>query len=322
MKLSTETLNRYYAGQDSGAGSNYMGMCAAVLAVSHVSVDCRACSGKGYRELTEAELTKWAASIAEQKTVEHRDQVRRALSQASDCQACRGSGKVTARRGDHAASMDSMWTTVRCGRCRGGGEATTPTDASAERQDVCLDCGGAAYIVPVTVRAKASNGQSGAGGASALDGDSAPLFLPAVLPETTSEHDPDHQERRRVARDLEALGTSDPQLAAALASYHGPEGDRWVEHRWGRGFVAWQHTQAGKQLAEHVATQSTHRAGYLIPITDRLAQIREAHEHPGAAPKPSAAHQLERVLLGRADREAREILRRLKSLVHPLENVA
>jgi len=314
--LNSETLTRYYAGQDAGAGSNYMGMCAAVLADSHESVDCRSCSGRGYRAVSAEELLKFAATLAKQKTAEHRDQVRRALSRASDCEDCRGSGKVSRRRRDHAAAMDSMWTTVRCGTCRGCGETVNPTDTSAERQDVCLACGGAAYIVPVTVRAKGSANQGG--GLSATDGDGAPLVLTSS-PDPTAEHD--DQERNRVARDIEALRSRDPELADALASFHGPEGDAWVEHRWGRGFVVWQHTTAGQQLAAHVAAHSPRRAGYLIAPTERLAQARQGQERP-APGRPSTADALTRVLLSRTDREARELLRRVRAFEAEVESAA
>lgn len=318
--LNSEKLIRHFAVKDASAGSNYEDDVAAVLAVGQVSVDCRACGGRGYRELSEQDLRAWAASIAEQKTVEHRDQVRKALSRASDCAKCRGSGKVTARRGDHAAAMDSMWTTVRCGRCRGGGEVTTPTDTSAEREDVCLGCGGAAYIVPVTVRAKGSTNQGGSGGSSATDGGDAPLVL-ASSHGPASEHDQDDDERERVAGEIEALRTRDPQLAAALASYHGPEADGWVEHRWGRGFVLWQHTTAGKQLAEYVAEQSVRGCGYLVAPTQRLARARETQERPPVG-RARADHQMQRVLLARADREARELQRRVIAVTTSLESAA
>lgn len=319
--LNSETLTRYFAGQDAGAGSNYDADVAAVLAVGQVSVDCRTCSGRGFRELTEAELRTFAASIADQKTVEHRDQVRRALSRASDCPTCKGSGKVTARRGDRAAAMDSMYTTVCCGQCRGCGETTNPTDTSAERGDVCLGCGGDAYIVPVTVRSKGSSNQGGAGGSSATDGDAAPLLLSMASSEPAAEHDHHLTDRHRVAAELEAVRTRDPQLAAGLASYHGPEADAWVDHRWGRGFVLWQHTDAGKQIAEHVAAHSPARSGYLVAATERLAGARAAAERPPAG-RPTQDTTLLRVLVARADREARELKRRVLAAANDVENAA
>lgn len=309
--LTTEKLARHFSRADHGAGSNYEEDVAAVLARGQVSVDCRACSGRGYRDVPEADLRKWEASIAEQTTTEHRDQVRQALSRASDCPSCRGSGKVPARRGDHAAAMDSMWTTVCCGTCHGCGETTNPTDTSAERQDVCLACGGASYIVPVTVRTKGSGNGGASGGSSGLDGDAAPLVLASPEPAHETEHDA--SEHVRIAHDLDALRAQDPQLAAALASFHGPEGDAWVEHRWGRGFVVWQHTPAGRQLAEHVAEQSIRGCGHLVAPLDRIARARETQERPPVGRAP-ADHQLQRSLLGRADREARELLRRVRAV--------
>ncbi len=315
--LNSEKLTSYFAGQDAGsAGSNYMGMCAAVLAVSHVSVDCRACSGRGFRELSVDELRKWQQNIADQETTEHRDQVRRALSRASDCKACRGSGKVSARRGDHASAMDSMWTTVRCGTCRGGGETTRPTDTSAERGDVCLVCGGDAYIVPVTVRASKHLG-SGGGGGSATDGD----CLPAPPPTTLSrEHDLDG--KREIKREIESLRARDPQLADALASFHGHEAEPWVGHRWGRGFCVWQHTPAGRLIAHEVAEQSERRAGFLVAPTRLLALARDQLEMPGDAPVMLRDVTRLRVLMARADREARDLLRRMQAVVAQVESAA
>lgn len=317
QNLNSERLTSFYA-DDDGPGSSYLGMCAVVIASSLASVDCRACSGKGFRVLTEAELKVWAHKIAAQETTEERERVRRKLSQASDCQSCRGTGKMPARRGDHSAAMDSMWTTVRCEHCRGCSEVRNPTDSSAERQDVCLHCGGEGYIVPISVRSK---GSSNAGGSrdSGPTYDTGPLLL--ATPDPSTEAERRLSERRSVAAELEALEARDPQLAAALASYHGPESAPWVGHRWGRAFVLWQHTTAGKQLAEFVAARSPQRSGYLVAVTERLAQARESVERPTHGPARGDAVMV-RVLVTRADQEARAILRRLQDAVHTLELVA
>lgn len=317
QNLNAERLTHYFAGQDTGgAGSNYMGMCAAVLADSHASVDCRACSGRGFRELSVDELRKWSHRIAAQETTEHRDQVRRALSQASDCAACRGTGKVSAPRGDHAAAMDSMFTTVRCGLCKGCGETTAPTDTSAERGDVCLGCGGASYIVPVTVRAKKQQDQGG-GGSSATDGD----CLPAP-PQAAHEHRHHADDRQRVAQELQTLRSQDPQLADAITSYHGPESEPWVRHRWGRGFCLWQHTPAGKLVVREVSEQSERRAGFLVAPTRLLALARDQLELPGDAHVVFRDAQRLRVLMARADREARDLQRRMQAAITRVETAA
>lgn len=311
--LNSEKLTSYFAGQDAGsAGSNYEDMVDNVRALGHASVDCRACSGKGYNELPEEKLREWLDTIAKAETIEHRDQARRALSHASDCKACKGSGKVSARRGDLARAMDSMFTTVRCGSCRGSGEVTNPTDTSAERQDVCLTCGGEAYIVPVTVRSKGSSNQGGAGGSSATDHDAGPLLLASAAAEAP-QHDHDPTDRVAVAAEIEALRARDPQLADALASYHGHEAEPWVQHAWGRGFVLWQHTTAGKLIAHEVAEQSERRAGFLVAPTRLLALARDQVEMPGIAPVMLRDATRLRVLLARADREARELQRRIQA---------
>jgi hypothetical protein len=322
--LNSEKLTSYFAGQDaSGAGSNYFGMCAAVLAVSHASVDCRACSGKGYRELSADDLKAWGSRIADHDSTENRQQVRRALSHASDCAACQGSGKVTARRTDHASAMDSMFTTVRCGLCRGCGETTCPTDTSAERGDVCLGCGGASYIVPVTVKetgstkdGKAPRREAAAVGDFLPDNESQPEPLSRVFDEDVA------LERQRMALELQVVRAQDPQLADALASYRGPESEPWVQHRWGRGFVVWQHTPAGKLVVHEVAEQSERRAGHLVAPTRLLALARDQLELPGDAPVMLRDVTRLRVLMARADREARDLLRRLKAVIHQVESAA
>jgi hypothetical protein len=212
--------------------------------------------------------------------------------------------------------MDSMWTTVRCGTCRGGGEATNPTDTSAERQDVCLVCGGDAYIVPVTVRASKHLG-SGGGGGSATDGDCLPAPPATAI---ANEHDLDG--KREIKREIESLRSRDPQLADALASYHGAEAEPWVGHRWGRGFVVWQHTPAGKVIAREVAEQSERRAGFLVAPTRLLALARDQLEVPGDAPVMLRDTTRLRVLMGRADREARELLRRVHAVGAQVESAA
>jgi len=291
-------------------------MCWATLSISHTSVECRACEGRGFRDLGVDELKKWYATIAAQTLPEHKDEVRQALSYASICPVCHGCGHTTARRADHATAMDSMFTTVRCGLCRGGAEVTNPTDTSAERQDVCLRCGGRAYIIPVTARASKQMGQGGGG--SATDDDSAAPVLPATA---TTETRVDLDDRRAVAKALAELRASDAQLAAALASYHGPESDPWVGHRWTRAFVLWQHTAAGKMLVEEAAEQSPARSGYLVAPTKLLADIRAAQESTiGTAVGRADARK--RVLLGRADREARELLQRLEATLRRLEDAA
>jgi hypothetical protein len=212
--------------------------------------------------------------------------------------------------------MDSMFTTVGCGRCKGCGEATPPTDTSAERQDVCLGgCRGDGYIVPVTVRCRGSSNQGGAGGSYVGDGDGAPLLLSAATPEPATDHREEHEERLLVAAELQRLQVTDPQLAAALASFHGPEAEPWVEHRWGRGFVLWQHTPAGKLIADNVAARSPARSGYLVAPTERIAEARAAVERPASGrPSPSAA--IERQLVLRADREASELRRRVEAFTN------
>lgn len=315
--LNSEKLSHYFAGQDSGAApSNFLEMCWATLAVSHTSAKCRDCRGLGFRELSAEELKVWTDRIAAQETAEHRQQVREALSRASTCPACRGSGHTIGRAHDRSAAMDSMYTTVRCNSCRGSGEVVDPTDTSAERQDVCLACGGAAYIVPVTARC-GKQSHSGGGG-SATDDAEVPLpASPTVHPALEQGDD-----RNRVTRDLEAIRIRDPQLADALASYHGPEAEPWVRHRWGKVFVLWQHTAAGKLLAAEAAELSPARSGYLVHPTKLLAAQRELLESRQGARNRTREDDRLRVLCGRADREARELQVRMFAVLKQIEDAA
>jgi hypothetical protein len=308
-QLNSESVARYYAGADGAGGSNYMASCVMALAISHSSVRCRACKGQGYCELSEAALRDFAQRIAGEKNETNRDQIRRDLSYQTTCKGCKGSGWTTQKRADRAAAIDSMFTTVRCGRCRGCGEVTTPTDTSAERQDVCLSCGGAAYIVPVTVKETGSTKDGREPRREAGDASDTALAHAPV------DEDDELEQLHDVAEELERVRAQDPQLAAALASYHGPEGEGWIQHRWGRGFVLWQHTAAGKQLVTHLAERSPHRSGYLVPPTRLLAEDRATQEQPGSAASSGRDGALVRVLLTRARDKARELLLRMQCVV-------
>lgn len=319
--LSSEKLASYYANRDARrrAGSTYQAMVEhAVVMGSHTSVKCKVCKGQGFFEAPlEAVQAAYERLAAEPDPVK-RDQLRTELSHESTCVVCKGVGYTLARRADRCAAMDSMWTTIRCGRCRGCGEAAPPTDTSAEREDVCLACGGSAYIVPVTVKEKGSTKHGRAPRREAADiGD----YIPDAPPDRyTVEPEEVEPERERVALELETIAATDPQLAAGLSSYHGPEGDEWVEHRWGRGFTLWQHTPAGQQLVHELCERSPGRAGFLVDPTKLLAGARERLERQGAPQTRDDSRA--RVLLGRADVEARELLKRVQGVSQKVEAAA
>lgn len=300
------------------ADEAYMAMCTGALAVSHTSVRCRACEGHGFRELSLDDARARAAAIAAETDTKAREQLRKDLGAETTCQVCLGIGYTTQRRADRASAMDTMWTTVRCGRCRGCGEVLTPTDTSAERQDACLGCGGAAYIVPVSVKESGStkNGRASRRESAGI-GDNMPDADP--IEPYSYEPEPDVS-RGRIGAELDLARATDPQLAAALASYFGPEGDRWVNHRWGRGFAVWQHTPLAPQLAHHAAELSRRGSGHLCDVTALLTSAREQHER-GQLPATRDGSMV-RVLLGRVDVEARDLLQRMARVVDQVESAA
>src|SRR5690606_33134149 len=131
--------------------------------------------------------------------------------------------------------------TVRCGRCKGTAETLSPNDESAERGDVCLDCLGDGYLVPITVRPVGSS-KHGKPPPRVSDGDDVDLPLPSC-----SQLDEDELvEYGRVSRVLGIIRRATPELAAALEVYYGPDGDRWGGHKWGRAFALWPLTSAGQ----------------------------------------------------------------------------
>lgn len=293
------------------ADEAYLAMCMGAMAISHTSVLCRACGGHGFRELSLEDMAARLSAIAATDDAKAREQLRRDLSAETTCKVCAGIGSTSQRRADRASAMDSMWTTVRCGRCRGCGESMPPTDASAEREDKCWACGGAAYIVPVTVKERGSS-RSGraprreAGDVGDYDSTAAPAYTYDPYLEDLIE---DLVDRRRATRGLDAALATAPDLAVALGSYLGAEGDRWVNHPWGRAFSIWQHTEAGITLSAE-SVELSRGSGHLQDITTRLRAAREQRER-GQLPNDRAGARIRNLLLT-ADHQARELLQRLE----------
>lgn len=322
-RISAGSIAKFFSGGSGVAlESNFGTMCerAAVVAHMHASVKCRACEGKGYRELEAAELDGWRKkinsyylAIAEETDREkcdalqdRQDEIRRELSRASDCPVCRGSGYTTQKNVDRATAMDSMFTTVRCSGCRGCGETFPPNDETAERQDVCLRCAnpetraGDGYFVPVTVKETGSSKKgkapkTEAGGDEGMDG--APPTNDVVAASWVDEDE--LAERGRVSRFLERLRRSDPETAVSVELFNGPDGDKWGAHKWGRTFALWQATDAGIELARMGAERSSGAHGMRISMLDLIASERDA-EVRASEPDPAR-----RSLIAQADHEAR-----------------
>jgi hypothetical protein len=302
--LSANRIARYLS--EPGSSSNYLTMCEVSLSVTHTSVRCRACEGLGFRDLSKDELALRMQRIAREDDAQKRAELRDQLGHETTCRACRGSGYTTQKRADIAHAMDSMFTTVRCGRCKGCGEAMPPTDAGAERGDVCLKCVGETCLVPVTVKPKGSSKSGKAPRREAEDDELEAMPSRSVDEEALVE-------RGLVARQLDALRHSDPLAAAAVESYFGLEGDRWGQHKWGRLFALWQHTSAGKQLSKESAERSRAGHGYLLAPLDLIAAERDAEL------RASVRSARRRALLARADVDARHLLRRMQAAIASLE---
>lgn len=303
--LSASRVARYLA--ESGGRSNYRTMCEVALDRTHTSIKCRVCQGLGFRELSTDELSLRMQRIFREDDAKHRAELREQLSRETTCRACGGGGYMTQKRADMAHAMHSMYTTVRCGPCKGCGETIHPNDESAERGDTCLRCLGDTYIVPVTVKPQ---GSSKHGKAARREDDEDDRVQGTA---TNAVDEEAMVERGLVARQLDTLRRSDALAATALASYFGIDGDRWGQHKWGRLFALWQHTSAGTVIARESSEKSKAGHGFLLAPLDLIASERDAEL------RASVRNPRRRALLARADVEARSLLRRMNTALAAME---
>lgn len=252
------------------------------------------------------------------------------------CRTCQGSGKGPLTKDGDAGRPDSMFSTVTCRTCRGldarkhgllpnrhygsssgelrmRGPRIIPDpeasgvytvrphprdDAAAELHDTCPTCRGddgqgTGYVVPITVRPVAK---------TAPPADEIPEEVHEHFPESDFDdpvfdpHDADDF--------LELTRRDDPHLAAAIAAYLGASGDAWAKNPWGRRFALWPLTDAGRTLASE-SRQEAKGTGY--PRLLALCSKERGNEVTAAAGSPRR-----RVLLARADNEARLLERRVE----------
>lgn len=316
MALTRENLTKYFGGSDAPAlGSNFGGMCEIVLDVSHASVECRACEGLGFRSLESKDLSERYRKIAAEKDDLKARQLRKDLSYQSECPVCRGSGYTTMRRADIATAMHPMFTTVRCGKCRGCGETFPPNDVTAERQDVCLGCLGEAYVVPVTVKEK---GSSKHGKPPQFEvGESGDDYTAGSEATASWVNEDALMQRGQTARELDALRRADPLLGAAMAAFFGLEGDKWGQHGWDRVFALWEHVPAGQQIAREGAARS--QIGRLLKPLEVIANERNADRILGSKSHETREGRHRRALIGLADKQARELRRRMFDAIEQSE---
>lgn len=315
--LTPESLVRYFEEAESSlSSSNYLGMCEMAVKISHASVTCRLCDGLGFKVLDAAEMKDVYKRIARETNPEKLQELRNSLSYESNCVVCHGSGATTQRRADIAAAMHPMFTTVRCGKCKGCGESFPPNDVTAERQDVCLGCGGVAYVIPVTVKEKGSSKHGKPPKrepSSADDADGGPAALSNWVDEDALV------ERGRVSRQLEGIRRADPLIGRAIASYFGPDGDKWGDHKWGRAFALWQHTAAGEQLARESAERSNRGHGHLMQAIELIATERDTEARAGAPTGRDPWRDRRRALIALADSQARELHTRMQRAIRQTE---
>jgi hypothetical protein len=315
--LTAESLGRYFEESEASiSSSNYLGMCEMAVKVSHASVPCRLCEGMGFKAIDPKEMADRYKRIARESDPNKLQELRDSLSLETTCVVCHGSGATTQRRADMATAMHPMFTTVRCGKCKGCGETFPPNDVTAERQDVCLACSGVTYIIPVTVKEKGSSKHGKPPKrepSSADDSDEGSAALSNWVDEDALV------ERGRVSRELEAIRRADPLIGRAIASYFGPEGDKWGDHKWGRAFALWQHTDAGTKLAGESAERSKGGHGHLMQATDLIATERDAEARAGALAGRDAWRDRRRALIAMADNQARELHTRMQRTIRQTE---
>jgi hypothetical protein len=313
--LTAESIGKYFEEYEKSLGSsNHFGMCEMAVKISHASVPCRLCDGMGFKALDPKELAARYKRIARETDPNKLQELRDSLSLESTCVVCQGSGATTQRRADVAHAMHPMFTTVRCGKCRGCGETFPPNDVTAERQDVCLACSGVTYIIPVTVKEKGSSKHGKPPKREPADGDDdSPVALSNWIDEDALV------ERGRVSRELEAIRRAEPLIGLAIGSYFGPEGDKWGDHKWGRAFALWQHTQAGTQLATESAKRSKGGHGHLMQATDLISTERDAEARAGANLDRDPWRDRRRALIALADTQARELHQRMQRTIRQTE---
>jgi hypothetical protein len=331
------------------AESNYDAMCSAISEGGIITRECEACGGvrrgkekrpgNGFRELAPRELARWNRKIANQPDAAGRARIRAEMFEETICQVCQGAGFVSSEsklqstpcdlcHGMPGLSckrcfgagrvflgfIDSMFTTVGCGRCRGSGEVE-----DEESEDVCPLCRGATYNIPCTVR---STGSSKGGKLPPGTGGNADAS------EGATTHHAEHYrgalawaDEQEVAdlgatsRLLEGVRRVDPAAALALETYHGDVGGKWSRHHWGRSFALWPLTKSGAQVVrdalarDTVETRIAGGAGALM-TPDAILALERAAEG-----RCKVANLRRRALLRKADEEHRELLARARRIL-------
>lgn len=323
-----ERIARYLAGDE--AESNWSVVIGdAAIAATEEHEPCPACSGNGFVVLTEPRLKEYAQRIAHlgdeamlarksgdmetdrRLSTKIRDEHWK-LNRESVCRTCRGSRFAAPKESSTTPLVepDPMFTTVSCPRCMGSDRRNHPKlmdkHPGSSCGKGCPDCkrdgdvDGTGYLTPITARPL---GKGGSPGAYAEELEDVPIYH-----RTDDRH---HAGGTPEAVLSEAMKES-PKLAAALIAYVGVHGDAWGKHRRGRRFSIWPFVKAGERLAAEAQTPSIDAVWYVQQIktieAECLAEESSAHGDPRR-----------RMLIKRADQEARWIERRIDQLLQKYE---
>lgn len=273
-----------------GTSSNYGVMCERIAAEGGAAETCRVCEGTGIRLLA-SDLGKYIAALRAASMEHKRSEVQRKFA---DCPACKGSGAVECRT--RKRRYDKMFTTVRCGRCRGTGSAY-----AEDYDDTCPACREfrgrgemtTGYTVPITARATGSS-KKGTAPPRVPEGDGEASYMPDLEGQI--------ERYGRQSRRYERLRKTHPIAAAALAAFEGEEGSRWAMTKWGRIFALWPLTKPGRKLIQRGREASLEGTAFLLDDMAILANERNADETE-THPNPRR-----RAWIRRADADARKLL--------------
>ena len=297
-----ERLARHLAA-GSVSASNYDAMCRELARRrDEAHVECPDCEGLGFRPLPPEQLAafaeRMAAKVASKASWKTLERERWRLNRSSVCVTCRGCGYVRSKSRGGRHRPDSMWTTVQCRLCRGSGETWPPTDESAEVGDVCPDCLGDAYRVPITVRPRAKTAEC----SGYLEEEDLSEVRRCKEPEPATD----------AVEVIASMRATDPETASAVVVLLGPHGDRWAQHQWGRRFALWPLVPAGRQLLEEASTTSSELDHYLRQLevlsSERAAEVQAERGNPRR-----------RALIALADRQARLLESRVERAIAEIE---
>ena len=301
--------------------SNFETMCERwAERKAQVGVECDACEGLGYRLFTAGEMAYWKDRIDGAGGHTERDREQKAMTHASKCRRCKGTGYLSQRPGEFGDSMDVRFTTVGCYACRGrdrrrepdyprfmhshagssSGQVRADDEGSAvvEQWDTCSVCGGDGYVVPITARPtmKTQDERTRWSG----EGEDDPGFELFVRMHPEAAHKPAAAE---AIPDVDAL---------AIVALWGAPGDTWAQHEWGRRFALWPFTEAGGKLAD----QSSHASAAPEWYDRRIAAI--AHERQAETDAADGSPR-RRVLISQADTQARTLEHRVAAAIRAIE---